>query len=541
MNVEKYISALAQGGKIDEGQARGMLRGITDPLVIVKMLATEFSLGDEYLVKMMAESSGFRYGSYSEILAAPMVESLASADVFTRYGVVPFDMQEGRLQVACLDPYEEGLAEKIESAFGYGVDLVQVSLNSIDSVAIALFGSQMAQEYAEAKERDAAHQIDISTSGADQLVSMPKLDSALPTVAELLRIVIDRGASDLHLTSGSQPAIRIDGRLVKVDDAPILDPVNIRELVYSILTDHQRDRFEADRELDASYGIAGLGRFRVNVFRQRGSVGAVMRAIPASLAPLDVLGLPKIVETFASIPRGLVLVTGPTGSGKSTTLASMIDLINTNRDCHIVTVEDPIEFLHSHKTALVNQREVGEDTHGFAEALRHVLRQDPDVILVGELRDHETISMALTAAETGHAVYASLHTQDAPQSIDRIIDVFPSYQQSQIRIQLAMSLQGVVTQQLLPKASGKGRCVAAEVLVATPAVRNLIREAKVHQVYSSMQAGASFGMQTMEASLAQLVRSRTITPDVAMRSSSNPDELRRLINSAGQAPMRRGA
>ena len=541
IDTDKFAAALAEGGKVDEGQVRGLLRGMTNPIVIAKVLVEEFGLSEEQVVKTLAVASGYRYGTFGEILAAPMVESLASDDVFVRYGVVPFDMIDGRLQIAAVDPDEAGLSDKMASAFGYDVDFVQVSLNSIDSVAIALFGSQIAQEYSEAKRLGSTAQIEASTSSADQLVSMPKLDLSLPTVAELLRIVIDRGASDLHLTAGSRPSIRIDGRLVKVEDVPVMDPVNIRELVYSILTDNQRDRFEADRELDASYGIAGLGRFRVNVFRQRGSVGAVMRAIPASLAPLDVLGLPKIVETFASIPRGLILVTGPTGSGKSTTLASMIDLINSTRDCHIVTVEDPIEFLHSHKVALINQREVGEDTHGFAEALRHVLRQDPDVILVGELRDHETISMALTAAETGHAVYASLHTQDAPQSIDRIIDVFPSFQQSQIRIQLAMSLQGVVTQQLLPKAGGKGRCVAAEVLVATPAVRNLIREAKVHQIYSSMQAGASFGMQTMESSLAQLVKSRTITPDVAMRSSSNPDELRRLINSGGQAPMRRGA
>ena len=541
IDIDKFAAALAEGGKVDEGQVRGLLRGMSNPIVIAKVLVKEFGLAEEQVVKTLALTSGFRYGTFGEILAAPMVESLASEDVFVRYGVVPFDMVDGRLQIAAVDPDEPGLSSKMASAFGYDIDFVQASLESINSVAIALFGSQVAQEYSEAKRLESTAQIEASTTSADQLVSMPKLDLSLPTVAELLRIVIDRGASDLHLTAGSRPAIRIDGRLVKVEDVPVMDPVNIRELVYSILTDNQRDRFEADRELDASYGIAGLGRFRVNVFRQRGSVGAVMRAIPASLAPLDVLGLPKIVETFASIPRGLVLVTGPTGSGKSTTLASMIDLINSNRDCHIVTVEDPIEFLHSHKIALINQREVGEDTHGFAEALRHVLRQDPDVILVGELRDHETISMALTAAETGHAVYASLHTQDAPQSIDRIIDVFPSFQQSQIRIQLAMSLQGVVTQQLLPKAGGKGRCVAAEVLVATPAVRNLIREAKVHQIYSSMQAGSSFGMQTMESSLAQLVKSRTITPDVAMRSSSNPDELRRLINSGGQAPMRRGA
>ena len=541
MDLSYFLNALGQGGHVDNGHARSLIRDVENPLVVFKLLSSEFSIENEFLVKTMAETEGFRFVTFAEILASAMIESLASPELFQHYRVVPFDLQGGRLQVATIDPFQPGVMDKIEDSLGYGVDPVQTSLESMNSVAIALFGSQLAEEFYESQLSAVNEAMRSSHNDSDQLVSMPTLDVSLPSIAEMLKIVIDSGASDLHLTAGSRPTIRVDGHLIKIDDAPILDPVNIRELVYSILTDGQRDRFEAERELDASYGIAGLGRFRINVFRQRGSVGAVMRAIPASLAPLSVLGLPKIVETFASIPRGLILVTGPTGSGKSTTLASMIDLINLNRDCHIMTVEDPIEFLHNHKTALINQREVGEDTHGFAEALRHVLRQDPDVILVGELRDHETISMALTAAETGHAVYASLHTQDAPQSIDRIIDVFPSYQQAQIRIQLALSLQGVVTQQLLPKASGHGRCVAAEVLVATPAVRNLIREAKVHQVYSSMQAGASFGMQTMESSLAQLVKSRTITPEVAMRACSNPDELRRLINSASQAPIRRGA
>ncbi|MDA8277713.1 MAG: type IV pilus twitching motility protein PilT [Actinomycetota bacterium] len=361
----------------------------------------------------------------------------------------------------------------------------------------------------------------------------------MPSIAELLRITAAKKASDLHLSVGTPPTIRIDGRLVRLEEYPKLSNQTIRELVYSILTDHQRDRFEANKELDAAYGVSGIGRFRVNVMMQRGSIGAVMRSIPDKIAALDTLGLPAVVGGFANIPRGLVLVTGPTGSGKSTTLASLIDSINSSRDCHIMTIEDPIEFLHNHKRAVVNQREVGEDTLSFSDALRHVLRQDPDVILVGELRDHETISMALTAAETGHAVFASLHTQDAPQAIDRIIDVFPSYQQSQIRVQLAASLQGVVTQQLLPRASG-GRTVAVEVLVVTPAVRNLIREAKIHQVYSSMQAGGAYGMQTMEASLAQLVRNKTVTPEAATAASSNPDELKRLITSLPTV-QRRGA
>ena len=272
-----------------------------------------------------------------------------------------------------------------------------------------------------------------------------------------------------------------------------------------------------------------MGRFRVNVFLQRDSMGAVMRVIPYEIVPLDQLGLPKAVAALAELPRGLVLVTGPTGSGKSTTLASLVDIINAAKPVHIMTVEDPIEFLHQHKTAVVNQREVGEDTYSFAAALKHVLRQDPDVILVGEMRDLETISTALTAAETGHLVFATLHTQDAPQSVDRVIDVFPAHQQQQIRVQLATSLQGVVTQQLVPLVGGQSRTVATEIMVATPAIRNLIREGKVHQIYSSMQAGARFGMRSMDQSLAELVRTGKITYDVAVERAANPDDLRRLL------------
>jgi twitching motility protein PilT len=327
--------------------------------------------------------------------------------------------------------------------------------------------------------------------------------------------------------------VRIHGAMEALTEFPVLTGSAIREMLYAVLSDKQRDRFEADLELDTSHTIAGLGRFRVNVLLQRDSVGAVMRVIPFEIVPFDTLGMPPAVAGFAELSRGLVLVTGPTGSGKSTTLASLIDIINRTKPVHIMTVEDPIEFLHNHKKAIVNQREVGEDTRSFSNALKHVLRQDPDVILVGEMRDLETISTALTAAETGHLVFATLHTQDAPQSVDRVIDVFPSHQQSQIRVQLATSLQGVVTQQLVPVAQGKGRVVAAEVLVATPAVRNLIREGKVHQIYSAMQAGGRYGMQTMDQSLAGLVKARKITMEVALERASNPDDLRRLAAGGG--------
>jgi twitching motility protein PilT len=350
---------------------------------------------------------------------------------------------------------------------------------------------------------------------------------------DCLERVVDLGGSDLHLSAGAHPMVRVHGAIEALTEFPVLDGPGIREMVYAALSEKQRHTFEADLELDTSHTIPGKGRFRVNVLLQRAAVGAVMRVIPFEVVPFDALGMPAAVAAFAELNRGLVLVTGPTGSGKSTTLASLIDIINRTKPVHIMTVEDPIEFLHSHKRAIVNQREVGEDTRSFAAALKHVLRQDPDVILVGEMRDLETIGMALTAAETGHLVFATLHTQDAPQSVDRVIDVFPSHQQSQIRVQLATSLQGVVTQQLVPVAKGEGRAVAVEVLVATPAIRNLIREGKVHQIYSAMQAGGRFGMQTMDQGLTDLVKSRKITLETSVELSSSPDDLRRLAAAAG--------
>src|SRR5919106_232481 len=336
-------------------------------------------------------------------------------------------------------------------------------------------------------------------------------------IPELLEIVIDRGASDLHLTTGSPPVIRMNGVLHRLEDYPQL---------------------EQDLELDVSYALPGRGRFRVNVYFQRDALGAAFRMIPFEIKTVQQLGLPQQVGDFARLPRGLVLVTGPTGSGKSTTLAALVDIVNSERDEHIMTVEDPIEFLHKHKRCIVNQREVGHDTHSFADALKHVLRQDPDVILVGEMRDLETIQTALTAAETGHLVFATLHTQDAPQTIDRVIDVFPPFQQQQVRVQLAVTLQGVVTQQLLPTADRMGRVAAAEIMVATPAIRNLIREAKIHQIYSSMQAGAKHGMHTMDQHLAELVRTGRITYETAADRCHSVDELNRMLGrgNGGGAP-----
>ncbi len=352
-------------------------------------------------------------------------------------------------------------------------------------------------------------------------------------VPELLEIVLDQGASDLHLTAGAPPTIRLHGDLIRLTDYPVLAPRALQGMIYAILPQKMRERLEGELELDMSYALPGKARFRVNVYYQRDSIGAAFRLIPYEIKSLDSLGLPSVVADLARYPRGFVVVTGPTGSGKSTSLAAMVDIVNRERSAHIMTVEDPIEFLHKHQQCIVNQREVGADTHSFSQALKHVLRQDPDVILVGEMRDLETISTAITAAETGHLVFATLHTQDAPQTIDRIIDVFPPHQQQQVRVQLATTLQGIVTQQLLQTADGRSRAVACEVLVCTPAVRNLIREGKVHQIYSIMQAGGRFGMQTMDQALATLVKQGRISQQLAYERSHDPEELNRLIGGAG--------
>jgi len=350
--------------------------------------------------------------------------------------------------------------------------------------------------------------------------------------ADILVTVVERGASDLHLTPGVPPMLRVRGSLTPIDGLPRLTPTDTREIVYSILNNSQRQQLETYNQLDFSYSVPGKGRFRVNAYHQRGSVSAAFRLIPSKTVPIEQLGLPPVIRDFARKPRGLVLVTGPTGSGKSTTLASLLDLANRSRKDHIMTVEDPIEFLHRHQNCLVNQREVGEDTHSFQNALKHVLRQDPDIILVGEMRDLETISVALTAAETGHLVFATLHTQDAAQTIDRVIDVFPPSQQQQVRVQLAGAIQGVVCQQLVKTADGKGRVCAVEVMVATPAIRNLIREGKTHQIYSAMQAGAKFGMQTMDQHLADLVKKGRITYETGMEKCHHVEDFNRLCGRA---------
>jgi twitching motility protein PilT len=352
-------------------------------------------------------------------------------------------------------------------------------------------------------------------------------------IDELLGAMVERNASDLHLTAGSPPVIRVNGRLERLAGKEPLTPEQLRSLIYRILSTEQQNVLETRRQIDFSHSIPGLARFRVNSYFQRDSVGAAFRLIPDQIKTLDELGIPSRLYELGDLPRGLVLVTGPTGSGKSTTLASLLDHINHTRQEHILTIEDPIEFLHHHGTCIVNQREIGPDATTFAEALRAALRQDPDVILVGEMRDLETIATALTAAETGHLVFATLHTQSAPTTIDRVIDVFPAEQQGQVRVQLASTLQGVVTQNLVPTADGLGRTAALEVLVPDDAVRNLIRQAKVEQIYSVMQTSTSRGMQTMEQSLGDLVLRHVITPEVAFSRSSRPDQLRGLLERAG--------
>ena len=334
-------------------------------------------------------------------------------------------------------------------------------------------------------------------------------------MADLLQLMVDRGASDLHITSGTYPQIRVNGSLTQLNQFEVLTPQDTQRLSYSVLNEGQKQKFEEENELDLSFGIQGLARFRCNVYRQRGAVGCAIRVIPYKIRSFDDLGLPQIVQQLADRPKGLILVTGPTGSGKSTTLAAMIDKVNNERHDHIMTIEDPIEFVHPHKSCLVNQREVFADTHSFTKALKSILRQDPDVVLVGEMRDLETIAAALTIAETGHLTFGTLHTNSCAQTMNRIIDVFPTTQQAQVRAQLSLVLEGVLSQTLIPKVGG-GRVMALEIMTATPAIRNLIREEKIHQVYSAIATGQKFGMQTMNQSLADLVKRHLITKEDAL-------------------------
>ncbi len=428
---------------------------------------------------------------------------------------------------------QEGTTVSTGPSGGYRPDAFRAELDDINAEFGLEFGSQASSgvrpQTAVASVVDAL--APVAAKGADgpvRLGSNVDEDDKF-NLGECLGAMLDYGSSDLHLTVGAHPMMRVSGDLYPLEDFPKLERNTLQRALYGILTQKQRETFEENLELDLSYSLPGRSRFRVNVYRQRESLGAAFRTIPYEIKALEELGVPPVVGKFAGLPRGMVLVTGPTGSGKSTTLASLIDLANRTRRGHIMTVEDPIEFLHRHKGCVINQREVGEDTKSFANALKHVLRQDPDIILVGELRDLETISVALTAAETGHLVFATLHTQDAAQTIDRIVDVFPPEQQQQVRVMLAGSLQGVVCQTLAKTADGRGRAVATEVLVATPAIRNLIREGKTHQIYSAMQAGQQHGMHTMDQHLAELVRTRRISMEMGIEKCHHIEDFQRLV------------
>ena len=503
---------------------------------LAAILVGEGVVGEKDLVAAIADQSGTPFVDLDLHVVPAGLDRVVPAEVARRHLAVAVDVDGADLVVAMADPGDRETVTAVEETTGWPVRPALAVRAELQRLVHAMYGPGDAVPGLAAGGGDVLLEVDLP----------PEVPTARQTPAglwgdggeldelhinDLLERVLDIGGSDLHLTVGIEPSVRVHGELKRLTEFPVMNGSEIRRMVYAVLTQKQREKFEAELELDTSHSIPGRGRFRVNVFLQRDSVGAVLRTIPYEIVPLERLGLPASVAQFAELPRGLVLVTGPTGSGKSTTLASLIDIINVTKPIHIMTVEDPIEFLHDHKMATVNQREVGEDTHSFAQALKHVLRQDPDVILVGEMRDLETIHTAITAAETGHLVFGTLHTQDAPQSVDRIIDVFPPHQQQQVRVQLASALQGVVTQQLVSTENGRGRVVAAEVLVATPAVRNLIREGKTHQIYSAMQAGGKYGMQTMDQSLAEHVIAGRITMKTAIERCANPDDVRRL---AGQ-------
>jgi twitching motility protein PilT len=481
-------------------------------------IVLEMGFVDEVaLVEAVARQIGIPYVDLGTRRPDSEIVGLIPVELAKRHTVVPVDLAHGALVLAMAEPTNRAALREVAEVTGFEVrPALAVRRHIITTIA-------------EAQTRPAAkaRHSDDYLQEAQAAPAPPAEDKEL-SMHDLLERMLTERASDLHLTAGTPPTVRVRGKLVRLEEYPILQPAEIRRLIYTILTQKQRDKLENDLELDLAYSLPDRSRFRVNVFFQRDAIGAVFRAVPVDVPGIGALGLPPRVADFARMARGLILVTGPTGHGKSTTLAALIDIINRERPDHIMTVEDPIEYLHAHKTAVINQREVGADTKSFSNALRHVLRQDPDVILVGEMRDLETIQTALTAAETGHLVFATLHTQDAPQSIDRVIDVFPPHQQQQVRVQLAASIHGIVTQQLLPTSDGTGRVVACEILVATPAIRNLIREGKTHMIYSAMQAGGKHGMQTMDQALGELVKARRITYELGLERCHNPEDFNKL-------------
>jgi twitching motility protein PilT len=546
--------------------------------VVMPLVDEASTTGTPYTALLIARglvSSEVAVGMLSQLTQLPAVDlavdrpspdavELVPLTIAREYGVVAFRLDGEQLLVAFSEPPDADDLRALSAMLGYGIVPlladpygIERELQSVASLAslsdLAPPAPPPAPERTDApEEMDAlaeAIETTVRTIPVDAM-AMAQTPPAGPVASkvtfassnghagdgealhldDLLRHANRAGASDLHLTAGLAPCIRVNGAVQAIEGLDKLENETIRQMIFGVLPQVLRERFEAEKELDTSHSIVGVGRFRLNVFQQRGTVAAVLRSIPHEIPSFETLGIPESVRAFAEMRRGLVLVTGPTGSGKSTTLASLVDIINRTKPLHIITVEDPIEFLHNHKRSIVNQREVGQDTTSFSEALRRVLREDPDVILVGEMRDLETISMALTAAETGHLVFGTLHTQDAPQTIDRIVDVFPTSQQEQVRTMLAGALEGVVTQQLIPSADGSGRYACCEVMMCTSAIRNLVRSSKTHQIYSLMQTGAQYGMQTMDQGLSQLVKAKKVTEAVAFDRCRNEEDLRNHLS-----------
>ncbi len=473
-------------------------------------------LPPDALAAAWAAALSVTYVDFDVVVVHPEASAMLPEELCRRCRVVPVREGEHGLLVAFplpLDPASvQEVADHLATTAHPELEVGVSDDDGIDAALAATFG------------------------GAEPVTSSATHGEPAADLYRLFDRVIEAGASDLHLAAGQPPLIRVVGDLMRMPGEPELSAAKVRELVFSILSVRQQESFERDSELDTSHAMGAKVRFRVNVFVQRNAVGAAFRVIPYEVVPFEQLGVPEVIRTWAELPRGLVLVTGPTGSGKSTTLASLIDIVNRTRQCHILTIEDPVEFVHRPKVALVNQREVGADTVGFGRALTQAMRQDPDVILVGEMRDLETISTAITAAETGHLVFGTLHTQNAAQTVDRIIDVFPGEQQGQVRIQLANSLVGVSTQQLVPTADGRSRAVACEIMIATTAVRSLIRDGKVHQIHNAMASGKRQGMQSMDESLADLTRRGIVTAEAAIRRAQNPDDLARMLGLQPQQP-----
>jgi twitching motility protein PilT len=501
-----------------------------------RVLVDKGIVAEKDLVRARAAQIGLEFFDVRNVRPDPAAVALVPQELARRQLVLPMRVEGDTVVLAMAEPMDHLAFDEVTKTVGrplrkgvaYRADLAgaveEAYTNSRVPAAIGANGAPNGGGVGSLSAEDLL----VEAAPAVESSEEEEIVDKEPNLADFLEAVINGAGSDLHLTTNLPPMIRVNGELKPLKGYRKLESKDLREIVYSMITQKHREIFEEKLELDISYSLPGKARFRVNVFQQRDSVGCVMRLIPYEIKSTEQLGLPPAVKEFTRLRRGMVLVTGITGSGKSTTLAALVDQINTERPEHIMTIEDPIEFLHKHKKSVVNQREVGTDTHGFGHALKHVLRQDPDVILVGELRDLETIQTALTAAETGHLVFATLHTQDAPQSVDRLIDVFPPHQQEQIRIQLAGCLAGIVSQQLVPTSDGKGRAVAAEVLVVTPAVRNLIREGKTHQIYSAMQAGGKHGMQVMDQALAELFKKGKVSYETGIERCHHVEEFNRL-------------